>query len=324
MKKTLVAVAAFAAVTGAFADVTISGHVDQGYLTTTTNGTGAGKTTALAPILAPNLLTFSGNEDLGSGLKASFKMESSFNTSGATTGAGTVGNTGLTGARESWVALSGAFGTVTLGQQYSSMFWNTLGTDPNGFNNLPGITVTGNAGSSSWGPGQVMLAGSSAALVGSTDTITYALPTLVEGVGVSVQSIRPTNTSQGNSALVNYTNAGLYVGYSLRTAGADRASSVAASYDFGVAKIGYTTIDATISAKKTTDSTYAISAPVGSGVSVGLTAGTMSVDGTKTTNAQAGAYYALSKRTSLYAVYGKAAQTATSVTTTAFGVAHNF
>ena len=112
------------------------------------------------------------------------------------------------------------------------------------------------------------------------------LPTMIEGVGVAVQSFRPTNTTQGNSALVNYTNAGLYAGYSLRTAGADRASSAAVTYDFGVAKIGYTSIDATISGAKTTDSTYAISAPIGSGVSVGLTAGTLNVSTTKTTNTQ--------------------------------------
>ena len=287
-------------------------------MTTTNNGTTGSKTTELAPILAPNLLTFSGSEDLGSGLKASFKLETKFATSGAATANG-LGS--AYSARESWVALSGAFGTVTAGQQYSSMFFNVIGTDPNGFNNLGGIDNA--AFTSSWGPGQVML-NNTAALAGTTDTITYALPTVIEGVGVAVQSFRPTNTTQGSSALVNYTNAGLYAGYSLRTSGADRASSAALTYDFGVAKIGYTSIDATISGAKTTDSTYAISAPVGSGVSVGLTAGTLNVSTTKTTNAQAGAYYALSKRTSLYAVYGKAAQTSKSTTQTAIGVAHNF
>ena len=309
MKKTLVAVAALVA-TGAFAEVTLSGHVDQGYLTTTTNGASPTKTTNLAPILAPNLLTLAGSEDLGSGLKASFKMETKFTANG-------LGDT--LSARESWVALSGAFGTVTAGQQYSSIFFNTIGTDPNGFNNLAGIGGTG----SSWGPGQVMLS-NTPAIAGRADTISYALPTLIEGVGVSVQSFRPTNTSQGSSALVNYVSGGLYAGYSTSSEGAQRASSTALTYDFGVAKIGYTAIDATATAGKTTDSTYAISAPVGAGVSVGLTSGTLTVVGAKTTNNQLGATYALSKRTSLYAMYGKAATTSTSLTSTAIGVAHNF
>jgi predicted porin len=307
MKKTLVAVAALVA-TGAFADVTIGGHIDQGYLTTTTNGTNLGgtKTTALAPILAPNLLTFSGSEDLGSGNKASFKMESSFTA------------TGLSAARETWVAVSGAFGTVTAGQQYHSTFFNVIGTDPNGFNNLTGLGNT--ALSSSWGPGQTML--QELNLLGSANTVSYKLPTLVEGVGITAESI--SGATPGNGALVNYANGGLYAGYSTNNFGAAKATSAALTYDFGVAKIGYTSIDSTSAAGvKTTDSTYTIGAPVGP-VNLGLSAGTNTVAAAKANNAQLGASYSLSKRTSVYAVYGKSSNTTDSVTNTAFGVAHNF
>jgi len=311
MKKTLVAVAALVA-TGAFADVTISGHYEQGFLTQTTAGDSPAKTTGLAPILGPNIIVFSGSEDLGSGMKASFKMDSKFQAAG------------LNAARESWVALGGAFGTVTLGQQYSSMFWNTLATDPNGFNNLAGVTVAGDLASSSWGPGQVMLSGAGAALVGSADTITYALPTFVEGVAVSVQSIRPSATTSGTSALVSYSNGGLYAGYTIRNVEDDKASSIAASYDFGVAKIGFSNIDATTSGAKMTDNTFTISAPIGSSTSLGFSTGMLTRGTDEYNNMQAGAYYNLSKRTSLYGVYGKSSIGSTSVTSTAVGVAHNF
>jgi hypothetical protein len=177
-------------------------------------------------------------------------------------------------------------------------------------------------------------------LVANIDTISYVLPTLVEGVTIGINSFRPNSVgagvnatgtafqvpttfgSTGNSYRVSYANGGLYVGYSSRSAAADKGTAYAASYDFGVAKIAYSSIDSTISGTRTTDSTYTISAPVTSAASVGLSSGTYNA-GTKTNNAQFGGYYNLSKRTQLYGIYGKSSATA-STTTTAFGVNHAF
>ena len=71
MKKTLVAVAALAAVSGAMADVTITGLVEAAYSTSTasraiTTGQNGGSE-----------VRFGGSEDLGNGLKANFNLESS-------------------------------------------------------------------------------------------------------------------------------------------------------------------------------------------------------------------------------------------------------
>ena len=280
----------------------------------------------------------SGSEDLGSGLKASFKVESTINLN-----AGIAGNS-FGGAREGWVGVGGAFGEVKAGQQYSDVFFTVIGTDPNGFNNIVG-----------WGPASAMLSATNgASLVGHTnDTISYVLPTLVEGVTIGINSFRPNSRAagwyddstttpkagtvtqsaattfgtSGNSYRVSYANSGLYAGFTGRSAGADKGTAYAASYDFGVAKIAYSNIDSTIGTVKTADSTYSISAPVGA-LNIGLSAGTYSTTtGTaaavKTNNSQLGAYYNLSKRSQLYAIYGKASATS-STTTTAVGVNHAF
>ena len=188
-----------------------------------------------------------------------------------------------------------------------------MGTDPNGFNNIVG-----------WGPSTAMLdTANSYALLGSLDTISYTLPSVIEGVGVSFQSLRPTSTTTGTGTSITYTNAGLYAGWANRLSGADKSTAYAVSYDFGAAKVAYSSIDSTIGGAKTTDSTYTISAPVTSAASVGFSSGTYNLDGTKTNNSQLGAYYNLSKRTQAYVIYGKASA-ASSTTTTAVGVNHAF
>ena len=65
-----------------------------------------------------------GAEDLGGGLRAIFTLESGF---GADTGAS--GQGGLLFGRQAFVGLSGGFGTLTMGRQYSPMFVATLAMD---------------------------------------------------------------------------------------------------------------------------------------------------------------------------------------------------
>lgn len=286
--------------------------MNQAYTTTTINGTGAAKTTQLAGASNSTYLTFSGNEEISSGVKASFKIEPGISLNGPDT-------FGPTSNREAWVSLSGGFGNLQLGHQYSSMFWNVIGTDPNGFNNMAGATGVG----ASWGPAAILLA-HEAALLGQYDTISYTLPTFIEGLGISAQSFRPTATTQGTSALVHYNNGSLYAGDSVRSLDADRATSAALTYDFGVAKIGYSSIDSTVGAEKSTDSTFSLSLPVSANVNLGFSTGTYKVDADKTNNSQFGAYYNLSKRTQLYALYSKASKTNTGTTETAIGINHSF
>ena len=129
-----------AAVTGAMADVTLSGNVNQGYTTDkiTSAANATTKTTGLKSASAGSFLTFAGNEDLGSGLKASFKIETGMgmNNAGDVVGAAVDGS--AAGNREAWVALAGGFGSVTLGNQYTQAFLTVAAVDPNGVNNMAG------------------------------------------------------------------------------------------------------------------------------------------------------------------------------------------
>lgn len=83
-----------------------------------------------------SLLTFAGSEDLGDGLKASFKFEPRVNISGKDVSESA--QKGLFGEnREAWIGLSGAFGTVHLGNNYTPLFLQSgSGYDPNGFTNM--------------------------------------------------------------------------------------------------------------------------------------------------------------------------------------------
>ena len=131
MKKTLIALAAIAAVSAASAQVTLYGRIDAGVSVTTTNS-GA----ALESDLSVNK-QHSGNqsgsrwgmrgtEDLGGGLSASFVLENQF---AIDTGVGS--STGF--HRAANITVAGPFGALTLGRQYTAIdnLWGTF--DPQGY-----------------------------------------------------------------------------------------------------------------------------------------------------------------------------------------------
>jgi predicted porin len=62
-------------------------------------------------------LGFRGQEDLGGGLRAVFTLESGFNIDD-----GSIGQGGAFYGRQAFVGLQGAFGQLTLGRQYSSLY----------------------------------------------------------------------------------------------------------------------------------------------------------------------------------------------------------
>jgi predicted porin len=109
-------------------NVTVYGSVDAG-LRNLTNVNAAGDsrlTMGSNGTFRSNRLGFKGSEDLGGGLRANFVLESGFNTA-----TGALNNT--TGAlfqREASVGLSGAFGQVDLGRQYTVAYKTILAFDP--------------------------------------------------------------------------------------------------------------------------------------------------------------------------------------------------
>lgn len=107
MKKTLIAVAA-SGIALAQSSVTLYGNANIGLQKTTGSKTklagGAGG--------APSRFGFRGGEDLGGGLKANFTMEAGLDlATGATDSA--------TFQRQAFVGLSGGFGEIRLGSQYT-------------------------------------------------------------------------------------------------------------------------------------------------------------------------------------------------------------
>lgn len=159
MKKTLIALAAVAATGAAMAQssVTIYGVIDAGFTSVNNSaGTNAGgqqstdNTGLTSSNMSTNRVGFRGTEDLGGGLKANFQIETSLNVDApyATT----------LGDRGAWVGLSGGFGEVRLGREYSPTFWpgflhSPFGTGGvgNGFgfaNRALAYNVTGQANTS--------------------------------------------------------------------------------------------------------------------------------------------------------------------------------
>lgn len=73
---------------------------------------------------SPSRWGLRGSEDLGRGLRANFTLESGF---GADTG--TLGQGGRMFGRQSHVGLSGPWGSVAIGHQYTMLFWSMLDAD---------------------------------------------------------------------------------------------------------------------------------------------------------------------------------------------------
>lgn len=73
---------------------------------------------------APSRLGVRGSEDLGGGLLAQFALEM-----GIDPGTGLTLQGGRGWGRQSWVGLTGPWGTVSLGRQYTMTFWSGLSAD---------------------------------------------------------------------------------------------------------------------------------------------------------------------------------------------------
>ena len=165
MKKTLVALAALAVagVASAQSSVTLFGIADVSYTNLNANGAGSVGLLTGSGRNASSRLGFRGTEDLGGGLAASFWLEMGLNIdSGAgaatTTNATTLGDRvlvggtlpagnalngtqGLTFNRRSTLSLSGTWGEIRLGRDYTPTFWNMTVNDPYGTVGVGSATV---------------------------------------------------------------------------------------------------------------------------------------------------------------------------------------
>ncbi len=123
---TLLALAGLAAATAAQAqsNVTIYGIVDTAVERLTSGA--AGSITRMPGLTGslPSRLGFRGTEDLGGGLRAQFVLEMGI---GVDTGTFNQGGRGF--GRQSWVGLGGDWGTVSMGRQYSMLYYSLLEAD---------------------------------------------------------------------------------------------------------------------------------------------------------------------------------------------------
>ncbi len=129
MKKHLLAAAVVAAIAvpAMAQNVTISGRIGAGFVATD-NSNGANTSVQDQGYeFATNILSISGSEDLGGGLKAGFTMIGTLDgTKGAVGNAANTASDGALFDRASYVELSGAFGSIKMGRT-SDMLDSTEG-----------------------------------------------------------------------------------------------------------------------------------------------------------------------------------------------------
>ncbi|MFM0359185.1 porin [Paraburkholderia nemoris] len=113
-------------VSHAQSSVTLYGIIDTGVEYVTNVGAKKSSSVHVPSLTAslPSLWGLRGKEDLGGGLSAIFVLESGF-----APAQGTLNQGGRLFGRQAYVGLAGRWGTLTLGRQYSQIFWAVLTGD---------------------------------------------------------------------------------------------------------------------------------------------------------------------------------------------------
>jgi predicted porin len=138
--KTLLVAALLAIAGGAHAEssVTTYGLLETGLRYSTHQNTAGDSRWQMGDgVLNPSRIGFSGTEDLGGGMKASFTLEAGLqvkNGSSVSAAFGTLNNDDASKSRLfgrlAYVGLSGDFGSVNLGRQYTTAFLSACNADP--------------------------------------------------------------------------------------------------------------------------------------------------------------------------------------------------
>ncbi len=319
-KKSAVAAAALLAAISAQAQVNLYGNLDLSVGSFKEPGTKTA-TKVESGSLRGSFIGFKGQEDLGAGLKAFFKLESDI---GADVGSAS----GATfWARTSAIGLQGDFGTVTLGNVRSLAYLTNSAFNPFGDS---GVFSTSNLAAS--------LGGTSVNTTNSNydNSITYTSPNLA-GFSAAVQA--GLSEVAGTDADV-----GLQLSYTAGPLAAavvyeDRAMTATtdtqrwelnASYDFGVAKAFAQYGQGKADGQTATEKFFQVgaSAPVTAAGTVLASFGQLKNDGVsgqKTTEISLAYDHAISKRTGAYVGLNNTKEKGVkSANTFAVGVRHAF
>lgn len=331
MKKTLIAVAALAAVGAASAQssVTAYGIVDLSITSSRGNAAGTNVTRLDSGSAAGSRLGFRGTEDLGGGLKANFVAETGFcadsNAPATGNAAGTpnfcTGGNNFMG-RQAFVGLSGGFGTLNLGRQYTPAFVALTALDPFGSGtDAQAVTMFENYGGYQTNQNYT-------GNPRNNNAIQYSLPNLgglFATVNYSLGEVAGNNTAgRGTGLSAGYANGPLYVVLAYQktnnaTASDSRKGSLlGATYDLGVAKLhfGYgrtkndtltNTVGVLVQYGDAANTLLGVTVPLGSGA---LKASYVRHNDRSATNYDANQFgigydYNLSKRTTVYTVLSK-------------------
>ena len=349
-----------------FADATIYGNFDQAYRSdkATVLTFSANTKKGIDGVLnGGNALGFKGNEDLGNGINANylieFGMESSDGMSGFSDGTTTRGMSGALNPagvtngvanRQSFVGLSGGFGSVKIGKQYSEVFNAYCAYDMGGCANMVGslpLIVIVDAGGD----------------VRRSNQVNFSLPQFVDGLSINVGksfgevvklgSSATSNSGDGTNYSISYRtggfagtiasetldNTGSFSGALLNvptasTTNKKKTSVTGLSYNIsGMAKVSYTNAKSVIGTNAVKGNSFGVSVPLGA-ASVAFEAGNGDTKGGATTSklkaSQMILNYSLSKRTLTYFRQGSQTETTSAgtnglkISTTAFGVMHSF
>jgi predicted porin len=317
MKKSLLALAALTAFAGAASaqsSVTLFGIADLSLRSTKTGSTTVKSLSQDG--IASSRLGFRGVEDLGGGMRAGFWIEGAMNPD--------TGGTGQTWQRRSTVSLMGGFGEVRLGRDYTPSFWNYTVFDPFGTNGVASMSNTVNS-----------TFGSATTFVRANNTVGYFLPAM-GGVYGQVQ-VAAGEGATGNKYMggrLGYSggpvNVAAAFGKTYKTgAMVDDYTdvNVGGSFNLGFMSLlgQYSKRDYSTQNQKT----MLIAATVPFGASTLKASYVKSSGESAAKDAKQfglGYQYDLSKRTALYATYGKLDKTGSASDVTAYegGLRHSF
>jgi len=343
MKKSLIALAALAAVTAASAQstVTIGGGLNLFVGNTTHNGTESG----LQVARQTGNIAFKGTEDLGGGLKAHFELQQNIGGAADTRVGGTAPTT--LGNRGVYIAVEGGFGTFLVGRAASAIRANFGSADVSRLGVPLGLSEA-SAAYSAAGTLPAVASGDAAARIIYGDQysnmVAYSTPKMSgfsASVGIAPVEGDTATTKDTVSYGVNYAQGPLDVRVNMTDVAASSTdvgfkwTTLTASYDLGVAKLGFayqtTKVDSGVNPGSGTSLTANV--PMGPG-SIGLGYGRKAASAA--TNLRAGGddakqmfvgyRYDLSKRTNVQAVYNKLSRTVAKATAkeTFLLVAHSF
>ncbi|MDP9964681.1 putative porin [Variovorax paradoxus] len=208
MKKPLTALAALAVagLASAQSSVTLFGVIDAGvtYQSATSRDAATGLSSKQSKWSLANSgynssrIGFRGTEDLGGGLAASFWLEAPITNDDGATGISTFN-------RRSTVSLSGGFGELRLGRDYTATFWNDTVFDPFGTNGSGSSVINTVSGSTGL---------NNANYARASNMVGYFLPPNLGGFYGQLQySLNEnTKTSATDTTAATSSSAGRYVG----------------------------------------------------------------------------------------------------------------